>query len=102
MLLTCRGTRSGRSRYTAVSRGMSEAWGLYPLWTNTTEHELAHQFLGDVYQQPNPFSYEANEFVVDAKVAAQAAGVSQQSFRTGLEPRSYAAPQNPEAIKPQQ
>lgn len=87
---------------TFINVGDAHSSNAYPLWTNTTEHELAHQFLGDVYQQPNPFSYEANEFVVDAKVAAQAAGVSQQSFRTGLEPRSYAAPQNPEAIKPQQ
>ncbi len=87
---------------TFINVGDAHSSNAYPLWTNTTEHELAHQFLGDVYQQPNPFSYEANEFVVDAKVAAQAAGVSQQSFRTGLEPRSYAAPQNPEAIQPQQ
>jgi RHS repeat-associated protein len=75
---------------------------IWPLFTNTTEHELAHQFLGDVYRQWNPFAYVANEFVVDAKVAAQAAGDSQQSFRVGLEPRRYAAPLNPELNKPQQ
>ncbi len=74
----------------------------FPLWTNTTEHEMAHQFLGDVYKKFDPFSYEANEFVVDAKVAAQAAGMSQQSFRVGLEPRRYAVPLNPEANKPKQ
>ena len=74
----------------------------YPFFTNTTEHVFAHQFLGDVYKQLNPFSYEANEFVVDAKVAVQAVGASQQSFRVGLEPRRYAVPINPEANKPRQ
>jgi hypothetical protein len=75
---------------------------LWPLFTNTTDHEMAHQFSGDVYRKWDAFGYFLNEFVLDAHVAAQAAGMSQQTFRTGLESRRYAAPLNPEANKPQQ
>jgi hypothetical protein len=79
----------------------------YPLFTNTTEHELGHQFLGDVYRPLSPgiagfFEYLGRESVVDGRVAAQAAGVSQQGFREGLQPRRYAVPLNPEANKPRQ
>jgi len=79
----------------------------YPLFTNTTEHEFGHQFLGDVYR-PLPggiagfFEYLGREAVVDSRVAAQAAGVSQQGFREGLIPRRYAVPLNPEANRPRQ
>ena len=72
-----------------------------PFFTNTTEHELMHQFVGDVYKERNGVSYYPNEFVIDGRVAGQAAGISQQSAREGLEPRRYAAPINPEANKPQ-
>lgn len=73
-----------------------------PLFTNTTEHELAHQFLGDT-AKPNSSlpGYIANEFNVDARVQGQHMGISQTGFREGVEPRSYANPTNPEAIKPQ-
>lgn len=77
----------------------SNAW---PLWTNTTEHELAQQFSGDVYQNPNPFAYERREFGLDYEVSRQAAGASQLDFRRGLEPRRYAVPLNPEANTPRQ
>lgn len=95
-------SRSTDTAITFINVNDAHSNNAYSFFTNTTEHELAHQFLGDVYKQANPFSYEANEFVVDARVAAQAAGASQQSFRVGPEPRRYAAPLNPEANKPQQ
>jgi RHS repeat-associated protein len=79
----------------------------YPLFTNTTEHEFGHQFLGDVYQSLSGgiggfFQYLGREAAVDTRVAGQAAGVSQQGFREGLMPRRYAVPLNPEANKPRQ
>ncbi len=79
----------------------------YPLFTNTTEHELGHQFLGDVYKTlPGGISgflqYYGRESVVDSRVVGQAVGISQQGFRVGLEPRRYAVPLNPEANKPKQ
>jgi hypothetical protein len=46
--------------------------------------------------------YIANEFNVDGRVQGQHMGISQQGFREGLEPRQYATPTNPEAVKPQQ
>ena len=73
----------------------------FPLFTNTTEHELAHQFLGDTSKHNSSYaSYVLNEFNVDARVQGQHMGISQQRFRQGLEPRSYANPTDPEAIKP--
>jgi RHS repeat-associated protein len=75
----------------------------FPLFTNTTEHELAHQFLGDTQHPPSNYgSYVANEYNVDARVQGQHMGISQTGFRTGVETRSYANPTNPEANKPQQ
>ena len=79
----------------------------YPLFTNTTEHELGHQFLGDVYKQMTGgiggfFQYLGAEALVDTRIKGQANGISQQGFRNGLEPRQYAAPLNPEANKPRQ
>ena len=79
----------------------------YPLFTNTTEHEFGHQFLGDVYQPVSGgilgfFQYLGREAAVDTRIAEQAAGVSQRGFRIGLEPRRYAVPLNPEANKPRQ
>jgi RHS repeat-associated protein len=74
----------------------------FPLFTNSTEHELAHQFLGDPTTQNSSFiKYFLNENNVDARVEGQHMGVSQTGFREGLEPRSCANPTNPEAIKPQ-
>lgn len=80
----------------------AHSWNMWPLWTNSTEHELMHQFTGDVYKQWGAFSYSANEYVLDGRVEGQAAGVNQQGVREGLEPRRYAAPGNAEANKPQQ
>ena len=74
----------------------------FPLFTNTTEHELAHQFLGDTAKPNSSLGrYILNEFNVDGRVQGQHMGISQTGFREGLEPRSYANPTNPEAIKPQ-
>jgi RHS repeat-associated protein len=76
---------------------------LWPLWTNTTSHELGHQFLGDPYREWNPWVYTFyREPLVDAKVGEQVLGTSQPRFRDGLEKRRYAAPLNPEANKPRQ
>jgi RHS repeat-associated protein len=80
---------------------------VYPFFTNTTEHELGHQFLGDSYLPKSggiggALQYLGREGVVDTRVAGQAAGISQQGFRVGLEPRRYAVPANPEANKPKQ
>jgi RHS repeat-associated protein len=74
----------------------------FPLFTNSTEHELAHQFLGDPTKPNSSYAgYVLNEFNVDTRVQGQHMGVSQTGIRQGLEPRSYANPTNPEAIKPQ-
>jgi len=76
---------------------------VFPFFTNTTEHELMHQFVGDVYKDWGPVSYEANEFRTDSRVMDQEAmGMNQQAVREGLGQRRYAAPLNPEANKPQQ
>ena len=75
----------------------------WPFWTNTTSHELAHQFLGDPYRTFDPFEYTFyREPLVDAKVGEQSLGTSQPRFREGIEPRRYAVPLNPEANKPRQ
>ncbi|OYV98879.1 MAG: hypothetical protein B7X11_05765 [Acidobacteria bacterium 37-65-4] len=79
----------------------------YPLVTNTTEHELVHQFLGDPYSQRveglwgNVQAF-IREGVIDTVVKGQSLGISQGSLRQGLEPRRYAVPLNPEANKPKQ
>jgi len=74
----------------------------FPLFTNTTEHELAHQFLGDTTRPNSSYGgYVLNEFNVDARVQGQHMGISQTGIRQGLEPRKYANPTNPEALKPQ-
>jgi RHS repeat-associated protein len=75
----------------------------YPFVTNTTEHELGHQFLGHSFlPDPNFLQYFGREMEVDARVKGQANGISQTGFREGLEPRRYAVPANPEANKPRQ
>ena len=79
----------------------------YPFFTNTTEHELGHQFLGDPYLPVSgglagSFQYWGRETVVDTRIKGQANGVSQESFRVGLEPRRYAVPASPEANRPRQ
>ena len=76
---------------------------LYPFLTNTTEHELGHQFLGHPFlPDPSFLQYFGREMEVDARVKGQANGISQTGFREGLEPRRYAVPANPEANKPRQ
>jgi hypothetical protein len=46
-----------------------------PDWKSIHEqqhrHLTLHQFVGDVYKEWNPASYEANEFVIDGRVAGQ-------------------------------
>ena len=79
----------------------------FVFFSNTTSHEIAHQFLGHVYQQASGspgawLRYEAREIATDWRVFWQGWGVSQQGFREGLAPRRYAAPLNPQALKPRQ
>jgi RHS repeat-associated protein len=71
---------------------------LWPLGTNTLEHELAHHFLGHTSEAQGSHETEADWNVYKQGVW----GRPVQDFRQGLEPKSYAAPANPEAIKPQQ
>ena len=80
-----------------LSAHEKNAW---PLFTNTTEHEFGHQFLGDVYTQRTMLMNFLRDYVIDARVFAQSFGDSQQDFRTGVGPRRYAVPLNPEANKP--
>jgi RHS repeat-associated protein len=60
-------------------------------WSDTT-HEMAHHFLGHAAGGRNALNYYPYEIEAYAKVAAQAAGKSISSFRTGLQPHVYASP----------
>jgi RHS repeat-associated protein len=72
----------------------------FPLGTNTFEHELAHHFLGHTSSEKD---YASGEAEADWRVYKQGVwGRPVQEFRQGLEPKTYAAPANPEAIKPKQ
>jgi RHS repeat-associated protein len=72
--------------------------GLWPFGTNTLEHELSHHFLGHTSEQQGSHETDA-----DWNVYKQGVWHSPvQRFRNGLEPKSYAAPSDPEANKPQQ
>ena len=72
-----------------------------PFSENTTEHELAHVFLGHIY---GPRSFLGNLFGdigINVRLNGQSKfGISQQDMREGLAPRRYAVPMNPEAFKP--
>ena len=116
-LLVSSGTPTGAAGTSGVNRSgtaltvvnFNEVFNrnLFLLFTNTTSHEFAHQFLGDVFR-PKPRGFigilrnRFHEFVVDSHIVVQGFGVSNQAFRKGLAPRRYAAPLNPQAIKPQQ
>jgi hypothetical protein len=109
-IMVSSGTPNGANGVSSVDQGVALTFinindarnsNAFPLWTNTTEHEIAHQLSGDVYQNPNPFQYEMREFGIDYEVGRQAAGSSQQDFRQGVEHRQYAVPATPEAHKPQ-
>ncbi|HXE13522.1 MAG TPA: RHS repeat-associated core domain-containing protein, partial [Bryobacteraceae bacterium] len=75
-----------------------------PLWSNTTEHELGHQFLGDPFKgyTPNGLEHWWRDAQIDSLNTTQGVGFNERAYREGLEPRRYAAPANPEANKPQQ
>jgi hypothetical protein len=75
-----------------------------PLWSNTTEHELGHQFLGDPFKDYTPGGLEHwwRDVQIDSLNTTQGLGFSETAYREGLEPRRYAAPATPEANKPQQ
>ncbi len=74
-----------------------------PLWSNTTEHEMGHQFLGDPQtgRTPGFFEHMGRDMRIDTGNTLQGLGASQSGYRQGLEPRVYAVPANPEANKPQ-
>ena len=113
-LLVSTGTPSGKAGVSAADRYTGTALtiininrvrdlNIFLFATNTTVHEFGHQFLGHVYlPKPSDLGEFWRETVVDWYVLKQADGFSQQSFREGLAPRRYAAPLNPEAIKPRQ
>ena len=114
-IMASTGTPSGASGDSSASRstGISLTFinvndvidtnKLYPFATNTTEHELGHQFLGHPFLPgPSFLQYFGREMEVDARVKGQANGISQTGFREGLEPRRYAVPASPEANKPRQ
>jgi RHS repeat-associated protein len=68
---------------------------------NTSELEIAHQFLGDPYKEKTPSGNDASDASIAVRNTFQQWGVSQQAYRVGLEPARFASPTNPEAIKPQ-
>jgi RHS repeat-associated protein len=70
--------------------------------SNTTEHELAHQFLGDTTRGADYGHNFIRDIEIDSRNTLQGWGASQSTYREGLEPRTYASPTNPEANKPQQ
>ena len=84
--------------------------GNYALFgSNSTEHELGHQFLGDPFggrSSPNEFlQYLQNtgrDYQIDTRNTLQQAGQIQSGYRIGLEPRRYAVPADPNAAKPKQ
>jgi RHS repeat-associated protein len=111
-IMVSTGTPSGKAGASSLAGGMpltviniNEA-NVYdiPLHTNTTEHELAHQFLGDPFREnEHSIGTFIREEVIDSKVLIQGLpnfGIPDR-FREGLIPRRYAAPANPEANKPQ-
>jgi len=67
---------------------------------NTTKHEMAHHFLGHVYD-PGELKNYLYDTSVNSRLHFQSVwGISQQALREGLAPRKYAVPANPEANKP--
>jgi RHS repeat-associated protein len=81
--------------------------GNYGVTSNSTEHELGHQFLGDPFSPGSSnvavkmFQNFLKDDRIDTMNTLQQFGQSQAPYRTGLEPRVYAVPTNPEANKPQ-
>jgi RHS repeat-associated protein len=69
---------------------------------NTTEHELAHIFLGDVYKERTLVGNLAADIRNDIRLWGQSllGGISQQDMRDGVGARRYAVPVHPEANKP--
>lgn len=74
------------------------------LGSNTVEHEMGHQFLGDPYSGVRPSTWDqlTRDYQIDSRNTLQGLGVSQGAYRQGLEPRKFAVDANPEANKPQQ
>ncbi|MGC2657448.1 MAG: hypothetical protein WA324_05695 [Bryobacteraceae bacterium] len=58
---------------------------LGPFWSNTTEHEMGHQFLGDPQtgQSPGFFEHMGRDMQIDTMNTAQGLGVSQSGYRQG-------------------
>jgi hypothetical protein len=89
--------------FSLINVNESHDVNFWPFFTSSTEHELAHQFLGDTQAAVNGETQKWNrEWGVDNRIILQDAGASQSAFREGLEPRRYALPTNPEANKPRQ
>ena len=87
--------------YSFVNVNRTDDSNAPPLWSVTTEHEFGHQFLGDPFRTRGVAPNLSQDYKIDASNFLQGMGKSISSYREGLEPRRYAAPANPEAIKPQ-
>jgi hypothetical protein len=76
---------------------------LYPLGTNTMEHEVGHHLLGHTSRKiQGQADYQSNEFWTDTEVYFQSWWRSSTAFRQGTEKKVYAVPANPELNKPSQ
>jgi protein tyrosine phosphatase len=63
--------------------------------SNVFEHELGQQFIGT--QTPRNYAQDAfRQFVIDGTNTTQGWGSSNDLYRLGLQPASFAAPTNPQ------
>jgi len=63
----------------------------FMLDSNTFEHELGHQFLGDAFNARDLGNNFSRDVEIDSRNTFQGLGVSQSGYREGLEPRTYAS-----------
>jgi RHS repeat-associated protein len=81
----------------------SLSMNVYPLGTNTLEHEMGHHLLGHTDRQMRGTGdYVGGENSVDWRVFKQSWGADIPEFRQGTEKKVYAVPANPELNKPRQ
>jgi hypothetical protein len=81
-----------------INDATARNWGVM---MNTTAHELGHHFLGHVNTTPTGISDKLlREVLVDGQLLIQTWGATQYNFRIGVMHKRYAAPVNPQAVKP--
>lgn len=86
--------------------GSAHDWNVAFLSGNTFEHELGHTLLdhsaigSGMGLVEKTFVNVGLDIDVNSRIWAQSYGIRQNDFRTGTIPLKYAAPVNPEAIKP--